>query len=147
MKTAYGWLIGLGTRASYEAEPTEIFAVVNDPERVIASQPGVRVVRESDTYQLVGVPRYDRFRDLALSLVGRSTRFIEIAGNRKIFLTAIANVTEKPELESGEVSGQSLVPSDPAKRRWLITCPVGSLTEVLAQLKAKQAAVEHVFDY
>jgi FAD/FMN-containing dehydrogenase len=147
VKTAYGWLIGLGTRASYSAEPTEIFAVVNDPERVIASQPGVRVINESDTYQLVGVPRYDKFRDLALSLVGRSTRFVEIAGNRKIFLTAIASVSTPAQLESGEVSGESLVPSDPSLRRWLITCPVGALTEVLAQLKAKSALVEHIFDY
>lgn len=148
IKAAYASLIKAGTQLSYEPEATEIYAVVNDPLGELKSFPKVVNVADFDTYHLIKMPRYDDFRELSKEFGEKSIRYVEIAGNRRIFMTAIVDKVLDTGLRIDDVIvGHSNVPTEPFKDRLLIATQVGSLGEVLHALKTAGAQVEHIFDY
>jgi FAD/FMN-containing dehydrogenase len=147
IKTIYGGLIRTITKMSYETEPMEIYAVIDDPQGNSQQFPEIKKIKSFDSFHLVMVPRYDGFRELIKKLSGKNIRFIEVAGNRQIFLTAIADRRDKILLESGEVVGNSSIPTDASKERLLITTSVSSLINLVATLQENHIVIEHIFDY
>lgn len=147
VKSAYSQVIKMGTKMSYEPEATTIYAVVQDSENQLSSFSNVKKMRTDQSVHLVLMPRYDDFKRLANSLAQTHIKFIEIAGNRKIFLTAIADKAADKVLDAGEVVGLSTVPTDTTKERLLISASVASLTDLLSTLQFRKIEVEHIFDY
>lgn len=147
IKEGYRLVIMAGTKMSYEPEANEIYAVVNDPQKALTSFPVAKVIKSSDTFHLVSVPRYDRFRDLAGLFAQKAIQFVEIAGNRKIFLTVIADRKPDHKFDAGEIVGKSRVPTDSEKERLLIATSVSSLHDLLLAIQEKKMFVEHIFDY
>ena len=78
-------------RVVFEAatEADHIVAVVEDPQNILDSVSTVKVLERTGDFRLASFPRYDGLRDLLLTLTNKGLKFTEIAGNRKIFLTAI----------------------------------------------------------
>jgi FAD/FMN-containing dehydrogenase len=146
-KAAYGSLIKAGTKMSYEPEPTHIYGVMNDPDGVLNQYPEVKKIETDGNYALVHVPRYDLFRDLAGKWAGQNLRYLEVAGNRTIFLTLIATKGDSKFLTSGKIEGFSIVPTDSSKERLLVSMPISALMDVVGLAKSHQMFVEHVFDY
>lgn len=147
VKSAYSQIIKIGTKMSYEPEATTIYAVVQDGNKQLSRFSNVKILRTDQSVHLVLMPRYDDFKRLANSLAQTHIKFIEIAGNRKIFLTAIADKAADKVLDAGEVVGLSNVPTDTTKERLLISASVASLTDLLATLQSRKIDVEHIFDY
>jgi hypothetical protein len=147
VKSAYGTLIALGTKASYEPEASTVYAVLNDPGHKLSNFPDIKVLKNFDSYDLAMVPRYDKFRQLASELGNSGIQFIEISGNRKIFLTLLVNAQNEPQIDAGEVVGKSAVVTNLSKERLLIACSVSSLSELLVSIQNKPVTGEHIFDY
>jgi FAD/FMN-containing dehydrogenase len=151
VKSIYGWVIKVGTQMSYEPEATEIFAVISDLhdsfKNVAAAHPEINIIKSSGTVHLASFPRYDKFRDLLMSVSNSEFKFIEIAGNRKIFLTVIADKGTEKLFVNGEVVGISDIPTSKTKDRLLISTSVSSLMDFLNTVKKANLEVEHIFDY
>ncbi len=146
-KAAYGKLIQLGTHMSYEPEADHIVAVVEDPQNALDSLQSVKVLERTGDFKLVSFPRYDSFRDLLLTLTKKGLKFTEIAGNRKIFLTAIGPAGSEKLVPPEIVIGTSQLATEPAKIRFMISTSVSSLMDGLALAKDNQITIEHIFDY
>ena len=146
-KSLYSLLIKFGTQLSYEPEATEIYAVIEDHHDQLKAFSNIKIIKSSGAINLVLMPRYDDFRKLANQFSQTNLKFVEIAGNRKIFLTAIADKSADFTFDSGDVVGLSNVPTDSNKERLLISTSVASLTDILSTLQLRKINVEHIFDY
>ena len=151
-KSAYGWMIKKGTQTGYEPEAAEIYAIGVDDGRTFErfSDDGKLKVLERDGRQaLLELKRYDDFREMLKRLArdpGRA-QFLEISGNRTIFLTLIHERKTVIPFPKERISGYSRIPTDPGRERLLVTVPVGELIETIRQAVNSGMSVEHVFDY
>lgn len=133
IKAAYGWLIGLGTAAGYDA-PLMVTAVVTD---------------RTDSVALL--PRYDGFTAAAVELARTGANFREIAGNpaaADILVSVVVPSDWQPNhlLAATELFSQPILTRDGVARVALVM-PVGALAENLRRLHAQHQHIEHVFDY
>lgn len=146
-KAAYGKVIQFGTHMSYEPEADHIVAVVEDPQNILDSVNSVKILERTGDFRLVSFPRYDRLRDLLLTLTNKGLKFTEIAGNRKIFLTAIGPAGSEKLVPPEVVIGTSQLATDSSKVRFLISTSVASLMDGLALAQNNKITIEHIFDY
>ena len=79
-------------------------------------------------------------------LIQRGVRFVEIGGNRLIFLTVTASEAIDAPDGTQTVFDYAL-PADRATRRIGLIVPVGELHTALPALAATGAKLEHVYDY
>jgi len=148
-KAIYGWLIMLGTKASYD-EALPVTAVVVDrlPEPAGAD---VKVLEKlPDGGALVLVPRYAAFRASAGALARGDANFREIAGNgaqAPILVSVLAPAGWTPPAPDAEILFTQPLVTQPGAQRVAFTVPVGGLAELLRRLEAAQVRVEHVYDY
>jgi len=93
------------------------------------------------------IPRYQEFTPTAISLTRAGVRFRDIAGNREIVLSVIAPRSFTYDLKDGEILFSSDVPTNPAVKRVVLRTSVSSLHALLAALRQRSFAVEHIYDY
>lgn len=148
-KAAYGWAIGAATAAAYSPEDDQVMLwVANLPPDVAQREPRVHVVQQVDANSLViAAPRYDEFRQVVTRLAQRGTRFIEIAGNREILLTALAPRAWEYRLDEGQFLFSLPVLTQSDAKRIAVRALVQHLGAVLAGLEAQGVTVEHLYDY
>lgn len=149
IKAGYGWLIKLGTQASYDA-PLPVTAVVLSrlPEGAQAALPELKILKVlPDGATLVTVPRYDAFMRYADGLARRGATFIEIAGNRSTILIS-AIVPDGWRIPDGAklLFAQPIL-TRPGQQRVALEVTVASLAPLLDRLRDDGVAPEHVFDY
>jgi len=141
IKAVYGYLIKVGTKASYGDELL-VTAVVLDrlPKGIQKDLPELKILDEKQN--LVLVPRYDAFMRQASTLAKRGARFKEIAGNDSIILVSVLsrNDFDKPLFEQP-------ILTQPGWKRIALVVPVGELAAFLNGLDARGALLEHVYDY
>ena len=140
-------VIQLGTHVGYEPEATHILAVAEDPLNSFDAVDSITTLERAGHVRLVSIPRYDNFRDILLKLTHQNIKFIEIAGNRKIFLTAIGPAGSEKLVPPELVIGTNVLATDPTKIRFLISTSVASLMDGLALANDKRITIEHIFDY
>lgn len=152
VKAIYGFLIKTATRTAYSPEADQMQMVVTGwNDRMATGDSGIRVLERLDSvHTLIGSPRYDRFRDLMLTLgktePGLTIR--EIAGNGEIFLTGVAPSSWKYPRAEGVVPYTQRLPTDRNRMRFTLRLPVPRLLATLRQLDAEGVAkVDHVYDY
>lgn len=90
--------------------------------------------------------RYQVFTDMIPRLIDRGMSFIEIGGNDEILLTVLS----KAAIEAPE--GTALLfsydlPAEPARRRTGLVARVDALHTAIPALAAREALLEHVYDY
>jgi len=141
IKAVYGYLIKVGTKASYGDELL-VTAVVLDklPKGIQKDLPELKILDEKQN--LILVPRYDAFMRQASTLAKRGARFKEIAGNDSIILVSVLsrNDFDKPLFEQP-------ILTQPGWKRSALVVPVGELSAFLNGLDARGALLEHVYDY
>ena len=148
-KAIYGWLIMLGTKASYD-EALPVTAVVVDrlPEPAGAD---VKVLEKlPDGGALVLVPRYAAFRTSTGAIARGGTNFREIAGNgaqAPILVSVLAPAGWTPPAPGAQILFTQPLVTQPGAQRVALTVPVGGLAELLRKLEAAPVRVEHVYDY
>jgi len=144
IKAVYGYLIKVGTKASYGDELLVTAVVVDKlPNGIEKNLPEIKHLRETaNGNDLILVPRYDAFMRYASGLAKRGARFKEIAGNDSIILVSVLsrNDFEQPLFEQP-------ILTQPGWKRIALVVPVGELAAFLNGLDARGALLEHVYDY
>lgn len=129
-KAAYGWLVGLGTRAAYAPEDLEIGAVV----------------MENGKEKFVSIPRYQAFTEKVPQMIRHGVTFVEIAGNKTILMTVIAPRDWIYEDKAHEMYEWPVL-TDKKSKRVAISVPVDRLHAVIPSLQKQGVTVDHIFDY
>ncbi|MGD0467155.1 MAG: hypothetical protein ABSA54_02145 [Terriglobales bacterium] len=145
----YCWFIEKGTHATYDREPSNTYAwVENLDETVLPDVPHLKLIKRVDAQAcIVDIPRYHEFTAVASMLAQHGARFVEIAGNSQITFSVLA-----PQAwhYHGSVA-QQLFPMQvltcPGWQRVVLTCGVLSLAQSLSDLHSDGLLVEHVYDY
>jgi hypothetical protein len=148
-KALYARLLKGGTQAVYAPERLEILAVVEGatPE-ILVEQPDIQLVQTvEDRQTILSLPRYEAFTQLVPSLVEQGVRFVEIAGNDTILLTAFAPQGWVYDLSAGALIFAQPLLTEPGQQRIAIQTPVGDLHTVLAELENRSITFEHIYDY
>lgn len=149
-KALYGWLIGLGTQGVYSAEDLEIdvWATGITPA-LLRAEPDVKVAKQIDAGTAILVlPRYEAFTQIVPRLTAQGVRFVEIAGNHEILVTAFAPRDWQGTLAAGQPLFALPILTEPARERLAITVPVAELHTLLAALTSGgELQLEHIYDY
>jgi hypothetical protein len=149
VKALYAWLIKLGGQAVYAPEDLEIQVWVEGitPE-ILQREPQVRVVKPLDARAaIIAIPRYEAFTQLTPRLMKQGVRFVEIAGNDDVLVTAFAPQAWAYNLSAGQFLFAMPILTEPQRKRVAIKAPVKSLHRVLADLESRGLKLEHIYDY
>lgn len=148
VKALYAWLVGLGTQSAFGSASSQ--TVVELDAEPPAGWPGLTTVGVRPDGRWLGtLPRYDAFKDHALSLAMAGREFREIAGNgpqAPLVVSAIAPIGWEPDQSARLMFVQPLATRRDLARAVLVT-QVGELSALLRKMHAAGVQVEHVYDY
>jgi hypothetical protein len=148
VKAGYGFVIGKASGATYGAEEQRIHARIDQAPASVFSDPAVKqVTRLGDNDYVVTLPRYEAFTKSALGLLKRGARFVDIAGNDEILVTALARRGISTTIPDVRVIAAQPVLTDPTMQRLAFSVRVAALREVVGHLERERATVEHLYDY
>lgn len=145
----YCWLIEQMTHASYGYEPSDTYAwIENATEEIFGGGSHIRKVKQVGPGAFVVIiPRYQEFTTIASELAHRGVRFVEIAGNDEVLLSAIAPRGWSYDVGEGEVLFTADILTRPDARRVVLRVPVAALSNVLNGLAERKVRLEHVYDF
>lgn len=148
VKAAYGWLIGLGTQATYGEADLRIHATIENAGAQIYATGAVKQVTAAGVgATIVTLPRYEAFTAQMLTLLQQGVRFVDIAGNGEILVTVLApSAWTARELHAAVLLDETLL-TDGATRRIGLKVPVRALHIVVPQIQSRGGRVEHFYDY
>lgn len=146
VKALYGWLIGLGTAASYEAARPDTVVLLDGLPPDVDKMRALKVLAIAPRGQaLVSLPRYAAFRESALQLSRGGANFVEIAGNNgKILISLRVPESWSSTPAQTRVLFEQPILTQPGTKRVALVVPVAALGRVLRGLGAR---VEHIYDY
>jgi hypothetical protein len=149
VKAQYATLITAGTRLAYGTADTEILVIAdNVPMDLLARDDRVRVVgRLDDGGVVLGLPRYEAFRDTVMKLVAGGVRFRELAGNRDILMTSIVPADWRYPLPTGNVVMSEPILTNRDSQRIGVVVSAPALHTVLGEFSRLQIPIEHLYDY
>lgn len=149
LKSIYGRLIRQGTQAAYAPEKLEIQLWAEGVSGALLQQePELRVVKALDEQAaIIAVPRYEEFTHIMPRLAQAGVRFVEIAGNDEILVTAIAPADWDYDLPAGELLFAMEILTQPELKRVAVKVPVNALHAILNGLEDSGVKIEHVYDY
>jgi hypothetical protein len=148
-KALYGRLIGQGTQAAYAPEDLEIQAWTEGlSAEVLQQEPHLRMVTSiSPDAAIVALPRYEAFTQIVPRLTRQGMRFVELAGNDEILVTALAPQSWAYPLPEGQLLFTMPILTQPDLKRVAVKAPLTVLPAVLAGLEADGVKLEHIYDY
>ena len=145
----YCELIELATHVTYGVAGSDTYAWIEQArDSVFAANPRVRRVKAvgRDGYVVI-IPRYHEFTPTATRLAQRGVRFVEVAGNGEILVSALAPRSFSDELYPGKVLFSADVLTEPQRKRLVFEAPVQSLHTILAAVPQRGLELEHIYDY
>jgi len=148
VKSAYGWLIGLGTKATYNVA-LDNTTVITD--KLPDNTSNIGEIRNSkqlpDGSFLIDLPRYAAFNPIACKLANENITFKEIAGNNAaIMLTVLTNQVLLP-VDSAKVLFTQPIETKPGLNRVALVTTVANLSKVVKALLKRNVQIEHIYDY
>lgn len=149
-KGVYGWVIKILSRISYDIpSPITVTVVTPVPERIFKEDTQIKLLKNLDkNTQLISLPRYDAFKNVAAELAKNGVEFKEIAGNSKeILITFITPRRWQYNLISAEELFYQNIPSESNFKRIAIKTSVNSLSTVITELDQQNIQLEHIYDY
>lgn len=148
VKQGYAGLIKQGLAATSDAALLDIHVWATGPVAdAIAGEPDTTLERDLGADGAVFVTRrYQVFTEMIPRLAAKGVRFVEIGGNRLIFLTVLYE-DDLAAPDGAQLLFDYALPARPETRRAGIVAEVGTLHELLPTLAAAGAALEHVYDY
>jgi len=146
IKAGYSWLIRAVTTDDGD-ESRRTYVVVDHLPAVVTDKDVRRVSAAGSGRWVLSLPRYERFTPVAVALLSAGARFLEIAGNRRILVTAISSdatrIVEKP----GRLLFARELPGMAGRRRLAIDADVSALGDLVSALGHSGASLEHIYDY
>lgn len=108
----------------------------------------IRVVRDlGQGRSEIETPRYRAFTEVVRGLGSRGRRFVEIAGNDDVLVTALVPDGADPAVAGGRAIFAFPIQSRPGWRRVGLDLRVERLSEAATALASRGAEFEHVYDY
>jgi hypothetical protein len=108
----------------------------------------MRVVKPIDAHTaIVSIPRYEEFTQIVPRLARQGVRFVEIAGNHDMLITAIAPRDWQYDLKDGKLLFAMPILTQPDRKRVAVNVPVAALDRVLNALDDHTVTLEHLYDY
>jgi hypothetical protein len=149
VKAGYARLIALGLAATSAPADLEIMFVADgDVGNVLAAEAEVRLVRQlSDGRSLLVAPRYRAFTNMLKRLAAADVGVVEIAGNRRILMSAIVPDGVVPEVEGSRALFVLPIAARPGFARIGFDVDVPRLMPVLREYAASGIEIEHLYDY
>ena len=148
VKAVYGWVIGQMSGAAYGAEDERIYARIAAAPPAVFKDDRVKLVKPLEGgVQLVTLPRYEAFTRTALAMNALGVRFLDIAGNDDIVITALTRRGMPLEIPDATLLTVRPILTDPTMQRVAFAVPVSSLRPVIEHLARERATVEHLYDY
>jgi hypothetical protein len=148
VKAGYGYLIKLGTKASYDdALPTTAVIIDKLPatQRPTSLSPAQTY---PDGSALLMLPRYEAFHPAVSALVQQGVTFREIAGNNSaILITLLAPETWKPASPDFQLVFTQPILTKPGLKRVALVTPVRWLDKTVRFVTEHGVKIEHVYDY
>lgn len=148
VKAGYGYLIKLGTKASYD-EALLTTAVVVDKAPITSLPIATTLVKtDSNSSALLLVPRYEAFHPAASALAQRGAIFREVAGNNSaILLTLLTPDDWKPTKTNLRLVFTQPIVTRPGTKRVALVTTVRQLAPTLRYIHNQGIRIEHVYDY
>lgn len=148
VKQAYAGLIRQGLSATSDPALLDIYVWATGPVAdAIEGEADTTLERDLGADGAVfRTARYQVFTEMVPRLVERGVRFVEIGGNRLIFLTVLYE-EDLAAPEGAQLLFDYPLPARREVRRAGLALEVASLHEVLPALAAGGAVLEHVYDY
>jgi hypothetical protein len=148
VKQGYAALIRQGLSATSDAALLDIHVWAAGPVAdAIAGEADTRLERELGADGAVFVTRrYQVFTEMIPRLIEKGVRFVEIGGNRLIFLTVLYE-DDLAAPDGTQVLFDYALPARRETRRAGIVAEVGALHTLLPALTTGGAVLEHVYDY
>jgi len=147
VKTVYGWIIMKMTKASYD-EALTVTSVVADNDTNVDVTKIQKLESYPDGSVLMLLPRYDAFKDNALTMARAGINFTEIAGNKgDIMVTYLVPESfQKTDSVSSVLFTQPIL-TDPSVKRIALVMAVQELCTVLRNYDTPMIKLEHVYDF
>jgi hypothetical protein len=149
VKGVYGLLLGVASATALAASDLEIHTVVAGLDAGdVARDPRIRVVRElAPGRALIRTPRYRAYTEVMVGLARQGRDVVEIAGNQRILVTALAPRGPLPPLPGTTALFETPIQSRPDRRRVALDVMVPRLAATIRALESAGATVEHIYDY
>ncbi len=148
VKEGYAALIRQGLAATSDPALLDVHVWATGPVAdAVAGEADTKVERDLGADGTVFVTRrYQVFTEMIPRLTDRGLRFVEIGGNRLIFVTALYE--DETNLPDGvQTVFDYALPAKPQTRRIGFVAEVSRLHEIVPALVAGGAELEHVYDY
>jgi hypothetical protein len=153
LKSLYGGLIKQASQSTYGIVDVEIQVWATGlSEAILKAEPQIKVVKviggqTAGQTAIASIPRYEAFTQLVPKLAKQGVRFVEIAGNDEILLTAFVPRLWEYDLAEGKLLFEMPILTQPNRKRIAVKVPVKSLHLVLAEMERRDVKLEHIYDY
>ena len=150
VKAGYGYLIKLGTKASYDAAVPTTAVIIDKALPSSETLPtSVTLVKTyMDGSALLLLPRYEAFKPAVSALVRQGVTFREVAGNDSaILLTVLASDAWQPATADVRLVFTQPIVTKPGLKRVALVTPVNRLAQTVQYVHEQGSTIEHVYDY
>jgi hypothetical protein len=148
VKAVYSSVVGLSTGVAYAAAGPQVHVWIDRaPASVYTDTQFTAVANEKTQGAILALPGGEPFTRLMLDLHSRAVKFVAIAGNDDILVTAIVPAKQIPVTKPGRVLTNLPVLTDPEKTRLALTVPVASLSDVMTTILSNGGKIERIYDY
>lgn len=117
------------------------------PAADLAAMPGITLVSDTAGGALIETDRYRAFTDIVKQVAGRGGRFTEIAGNRRVLVTALVPMKGATTAFGGERLFAFPLQARPGWQRIGLDVAVDRLGDVMGAVAAEGGSFEHLYDY
>lgn len=148
VKSAYGWLIGLGTKSAYGTAAlttTTVFDAMPDSLNVLDGDKNIKKLAKDAI--IADLPRYKQFIKAATKLAAKNVNFIEIAGNKGAIMISVLTDMPFPVDKHIKILFTQPIITKPGLNRVALAVKVGDLCKALQYFYANKITVEHIYDY
>ena len=148
VKATYGGLLGLATRSAYAPEDSKVYARVEAATDATFRDSRVEKIRQTPGTYVVRLPRYEAFTRTTLPLLATGARFVDVAGNDQILVTALtSSALNERALKTGAIVATRPILTEPGRKRIAMRVPVAQLHRAVPELRNAGATIEHLYDY
>jgi hypothetical protein len=149
VEALYCGLIEKASHGVYGVEDDLTYAwIENTPVAVFTENPRIRKVKDAGPQAfIVAIPRYQEFTDIVERLSRQGVRFVQIAGNEQVLVTAIVPSDWANDLGGSQLLFSTGILTQPGLKRVALRSAVSSLHAVLNGLADRGLKVEHVYDF
>jgi FAD/FMN-containing dehydrogenase len=146
-KAGYAKLLELAARTAYGVKDDHLYFTVVAPADDTPNPAGVETVRADGRFRIVTTLRWGPFTDAAVALAAAGFDFADVAGNRRIVVTAVGPRDREPPADGNVELFESRVLSSTDVERHVLLVETRSLGALLRALPATGIRLEHVYDY